>query len=112
MKKWIDLSTIGGTGPEKGIILKDQELDGICRITLETYKDHRAITCGLYGNMLLTVYRSTARAEATYEELKSELGRFIALNYDNNEEVSAVFYDYLFHKYYLEGDVPFWDNAL
>ena len=104
MKKWIDLSTIGGTGPEKGIILKDQELDGICRITLETYKDHRA--------MLLTVYRSTARAEATYEELKSELGRFIALNYDNNEEVSAVFYDYLFHKYYLEGDVPFWDNAL
>ena len=100
MKKWIDYKdghTIGGKGSENGTILKDQEFDGGCRITLEVCQKYYAITCGVYGAIVHTVFRSAETAEDTFEAMKNELGRFMSAKTTEDEEIE--FYDYFCNKY-------------
>ena len=72
-----DGSTIGGTGSEKGIILRDEEYSDCARITLErdAYAPF-AITCGIYGWMVHTCFfRSEAEANEAFESMKVDLTR-------------------------------------
>lgn len=107
MKKWIDRQTLGGAGPENGTILKDQEFDKKCRVILETKDDYRAITCLIYGGMDFSVYCSIDKADHTFEAIKSELSKFMAINHDDDNVIR--FSEYLFHKYYLNEDVTYWE---
>lgn len=100
MKKWIDFSngsTIGEKGSENGIILKDQEFDGGCRITLESCTKYQAITCGVYGVMVHTVFCSPEDAETTFEAMKKELGEFMMTETDADAEMK--FYAQFCDKY-------------
>lgn len=100
MKKWVLYkagSSIGGVGSESGTILYDEEFDGSCRITMEKCPRYYAITCGVYGAMVHTVFRGSEEAKDTYEEMKRELGRFMSM--PTNEHDEAEFYDYFCNKY-------------
>jgi hypothetical protein len=73
--------TIGETGAEYGIILRDEEYRTGARITLER-DGHRpfAITCGIYGWMVHTRFFATEReAEEAFEIMKMELARIVDL---------------------------------
>ncbi len=79
---WITIDngrTINTIGSENGIILRDEEYNGNCRITLE--KDGYTpfgITCGVYGLMCHTVFAGTqAEADEKYNNMKMELEKFI-----------------------------------
>jgi len=101
MKKWIDYkagNTVGETGSENGIILRDQEFNGGCRITLERCPKYHAITCGVYGAMVHTVFRSPETADDTFEAMKKELGRFMSTETTEDEEIE--FYVYFCGKYF------------
>ena len=100
MKKWIpykDGSSIGGVGSENGTILYDEEIDGGCRITMEKCPKYYAITCGVYGSMVHTVFRGSDDAKDTYEAMKNELGKFMCTATTETEE--AEFYDCFCNKY-------------
>ena len=100
MKKWIpykDGSSIGGAGSENGTILYDEEFDGGCRITMEKCPRYYAITCGVYGSMVHTVFRGDEDAKDTYEAMKNELGKFMCTATTETEE--AEFYDCFCNKY-------------
>lgn len=100
MKKWAPYNngkSIGGLGSENGVILYDEEFDSGCRITLEKCDRYHAITCGVYGAMVHTVFCSSSDAEKTYEEMKSELSRFMCTQTTMEEETE--FYNYFFNKY-------------
>jgi len=100
MKKWIpykDGSSIGGVGSENGTILYDEEFDGGCRITMEKCPRYYAITCGVYGSMVHTVFRGSDDAKDTYESMKNELGKYMCTATTETEE--AEFYDYFCNKY-------------
>jgi hypothetical protein len=83
--KWQNIDegkTIGASGSEGGLIIRDEEYEGGARVTLERGCKIApfAITCGIYGSMLHTVYLSTqAQAEASYEALKERIGQLLAL---------------------------------
>lgn len=101
MKKWIDYKggfTVGEKGSENGIILKDQEFDGGCRITLENCPKYHAITCGIYGAMVHTVFCSPDNSADIFEQMKNELGKFMST--ETNEDEEAEFYDYFCDKYF------------
>lgn len=73
-------STIGRSGSEEGVILRDEEHPDGARITLE--RDARtipfAITCGIYGWMVHTHYCGTpAAAERDYAAMKVELANIL-----------------------------------
>ena len=73
MKKWISYkagSSIGGLGSENGTILYDEEFDGGCRITMEKCPRYYAITCGVYGAMVHTVFCGSNNAKEIYEAMK------------------------------------------
>lgn len=100
MKRWMpyeDGFSIGGVGSENGIILYDEEFDGGCRITMEKCQRYYAITCGVYGSMVHTVFRSSDDAKETYEAMKLELEKFMISTTNEAEEVE--FYDYFCNKY-------------
>jgi hypothetical protein len=74
-------STIGGTGSENGIILRDEEYSASARITLEHngYTPF-AVTCGIYGWMVHTCFFTTEQeASQAFEAMKGELARIISL---------------------------------
>jgi hypothetical protein len=83
--------TIGTSGSEHGVILRDEEYNGGARITLERdgYTPF-AINCGIYGWMVHTCFFKTEEAaQATYEEIKAELAHIvdmIPLNADPDVE--------------------------
>lgn len=63
-------------GPEEGWIIEDEEIPGVCRITME--EDCRAapygITCGTYGLMMHTTWAETyEEAREKYEGMKRDL---------------------------------------
>lgn len=100
MKKWISYkagSSIGGLGSENGTILYDEEFDGGCRITMEKCPRYYAITCGVYGSMVHTVFRGADDAKDTYDAMKLGLGKFMSTATNENEE--AEFYEYFCDKY-------------
>jgi hypothetical protein len=88
----------GATGSENGIMLKDEEYKGACRITLEKCPQYYAITCGVYGAMVHTTFPSESDYQDTYEAMKKELADFIDREATEDEEVD--FYEYFTNKYY------------
>ena len=69
-------STLGGTGSESGVILRDEEHDDGARITLEQGGRIApfAITCGIYGLMMHTAFASSEpEGVAKYEAMKKRL---------------------------------------
>ena len=64
-------------GSEGGIILQDEEYEGSCRITLERCRPYDAITCGVYGDMVHTVYSDPLVSQHLYEMMKKDLQAFI-----------------------------------
>lgn len=74
-------STIGETGSENGIIVRDEEYSACARITLER-DGHTpfAITCGIYDWMVHTRFFATEQeATETFEAMKVELARIVEL---------------------------------
>lgn len=72
--------TIGTKGSEDGVIIKDEEHNSGARITLE--KDVRnsvpfAITCGVYGLFVHTVYCSDSEAMTEYESMKCDIDKLL-----------------------------------
>ena len=100
MKKWINYkngNTVGSTGSEGGVILKEEEFDEGCLITLEECKRYHAITCGVYGAMVHTAFCSPDESEEIYNNMKKELGAFMSKNTSWEEE--CEFYDEFVMKY-------------
>ena len=72
---WLPYESESEKGSEDGWIVKDEEIPGICRITLEE-GGHTpyAITCGVYGLMVHTAFASDHdEAMDKYEGMKQEL---------------------------------------
>ena len=93
---WESLDTIGTAGSEEGIIQRDEEYRNACRITLERCSDRWAITCGVYGAMVHTVYCGENR-EAVYDAMKRDLQAFIDKVTTSEEEYA--FYQEFVTKY-------------
>ena len=87
----------GQTGSENGVILMDEEYKESCRITLEKCPQYYAITCGVYGALVHTVFCGKDDHIAVYEAMKQELADFIDRNTTEAEEYD--FYDYFTCKY-------------
>jgi hypothetical protein len=76
-----DGATIGQTGSESGIILRDDEHPLGARITLERGGGTApyAITCGIYGWMMHTHFSSSeADAQRDYERMREALSSILA----------------------------------
>ena len=100
MKKWIKYkngNTVGEKGNENGIILDDEEYNSSGRITLEKCDEYYAITCGVYGAMVHTVFCSPKESTELFEKIKKDLGDFLSRETDEDEE--AEFYDVFVKKY-------------
>ena len=72
---WLPYESESEKGSEDGWIIEDEEIPGICRITLEE-GGHTpyAITCGVYGLMVHTAFASDYdEAMGKYEGMKQEL---------------------------------------
>ena len=72
---WLPHESESEKGSEDGWIIEDEEIPGICRITLEG-GGHTpyAITCGVYGLMVHTAFASDYdEAMGKYEGMKQEL---------------------------------------
>jgi hypothetical protein len=72
-------STVGGTGSENGIILRDEEYSAGARITLERdgYTPF-AITCGIYDWLVHTAFFATEQeANQAFEAMKGERARIL-----------------------------------
>lgn len=81
---WIPLddgATIGQSGSESGIILRDDEHPLGARITLERGGDTApyAITCGIYGWMMHTHFSAAeAEAQRDYDRMREALTSILA----------------------------------
>ena len=100
-KTWKELYKPGATGSEGGIVYKDEEYGESCRITLEKCKNYYAITCGVYGAMVHTVFCNMQNADSTYESMKKELQSFI--DRDTTEDEECEFYEAFVSKYQFRG---------
>lgn len=87
---WKDLYVEGAVGSENGLVLSDEEYANSCRITLEKCPKYYAITCGVYGAMVHTVFCGDNYQE-TYSAMKKELQEFIDTDMTKDEELR--FYD-------------------
>lgn len=72
---WLPYESEEEKGSEGGWIIEDEEIPGICRITLEEGgRTPYAITCGVYGLMVHTALASDYdEATGKYEGMKKEL---------------------------------------
>ena len=52
---WNDIYKPDSIGSEGGTIIADEEYNESCRITLERCERYDAITCGVYGSMMLSL---------------------------------------------------------
>lgn len=62
---WDTLHDENPYGSEGGIILLDEEYHQSCRITLEKCERYYAITCGIYGSMVHTVFSDQEHYQVT-----------------------------------------------
>ena len=88
---WIPVdagNTLGQTGSEKGVILKDEEYKDSCRVTLEKCPEYYAITCGIYGLMCHTTFGGEDLYEK-YEKMKRDLQEFLDQDTVSDEEAGA-----------------------
>ena len=86
---WNDLYVEGAVGSENGLILEDEEYANSCRITVEECPDYFAITCGVYGAIVHTVFCGDNYQEI-YDAMKKELKEFI--DKDTTEDEEYQFY--------------------
>lgn len=73
-------ATLGQTGSEEGIIVRDEEHSLGARITLERAASVApfAITCGIYGWMIHTrFFSSQLEAETQYDLMKTSLSALL-----------------------------------
>ena len=94
---WDNIIVENSIGSEDGIVLRDEEYANSCRITLEKCPKRYAITCGVYGSMVHTVFCGED-FENIYEAMKKELKEFIDRG-DTTEEENTQFYDYFTNKF-------------
>ncbi len=87
---WDDLLGEDSVGTEGGEVIADEGYKYSCRITLEKLNQGYAITCGIYGCMMHTVYCGEDYMKK-YDEMKSELQRFV--DSDLTEDEKNKFYD-------------------
>ena len=76
-------NTLGTKGSEQGIIVLDYEDDEIGRITLEKCRNYSAITYGVYGALVDTIYGNECDLRKIIEGLKIELCAFKYLTNSN-----------------------------
>jgi len=76
-----DGASLGETGSEGGVILRDEEYRGEARITLERGGFAPfSITCGVYGWMVHTRFFSTLpEAEREYAAMQPELAAIVEM---------------------------------
>lgn len=90
---WMLLNTIGAQGSESGIILLDEEANLGARITtLEQCKDYYAITVGIYGSMVHTLFCDKESCHVQYQKMKQDIQDF--LEKDTTEAEDIEFYKY------------------
>jgi hypothetical protein len=76
-----DGRTVGQTGSEGGVIVRDEEHGDGARITLERNGSIApyAITCGIYGWMVHTrFFRLESDGRTEFEEMREEMTRIVA----------------------------------
>lgn len=93
---WKNLYVENKMGSESGIILLDEEYKESCRITLEKCLQCYAITCGIYGAMIHTIFCGD-NFQNVYDEVKRELQEFIDKDFTENEKLN--FYEYFSNKF-------------
>lgn len=86
-------------GSEGGVILDDEEYRGQCRITLERCKPYDAITCGVYGDMVHTVFTAPEKSHQLFEMMKKDLQAFIDADIEDMNQRSD-FYESFIDKYH------------
>lgn len=89
-------ATIGQIGSESGVII-EEEYSESCRITLERCEKYYAITCGIYGAMVHTVFCDAESCRKTYANMKRDLQAFIDADTTTEEEVD--FYEWFVSTY-------------
>lgn len=94
---WNSVLISGETGSENGIIIADEEYKNVCRITLEKCERYYAITCGVYGAMVHTVFTDSEHYKDMYDDMKSELQEF--LDRDTSALEEEEFYEQFTEKY-------------
>ena len=94
---WNSVLISGETESENGIIIADEEYKNACRITLEKCERYYAITCGVYGAMVHTVFTDSEHYKDMYDDMKSELQEF--LDRDTSALEEEEFYEQFTEKY-------------
>lgn len=94
---WKQINSSGEKGSENGMILQDEEYKNSCRITLEKCSRYYAITCGVYGAMVHTVFCNSDNYNNIYRAMKEDLATFIDQETTEDEEID--FYEYFTNKY-------------
>lgn len=88
---WLPYESGSEKGSEGGWIVEDEEIPGVCRITLEE-GGHTpyAITCGVYGLMVHTTFAGDYdEAMGKYEGMKQDLEECAHLHNDESFETGA-----------------------
>lgn len=83
---------VGMKGTEGGIVLRDEEYDSSCRVTLEKCPKYYAVTCGVYGSMVHTAFFDEDEYEEKYEAMKQELQTFVDRMDDISDDDRSDFY--------------------
>lgn len=84
-------SSLGQTGSEGGVILRDEEFASSARLTLKQSGSRLAITCGVYGWMVHTrFFAARATAERELGEIKSVLQSIVSSLPDNFGDSDAM----------------------
>ena len=82
---WTDKYAPGTAGPEGGKILTDREYGGSARVTLEKLHDGvEAVTCGIYGFMVHTVYREAGAGQNARLRIEKEIQELIDADLDSD----------------------------
>lgn len=84
---WKDLYEPNSKGSENGLIIADEEYKNSCRITLEKCAKYYAITCGVYGAMVHTVFTDFENHQKIYQAMKMDLQNFIDKETTEKEEL-------------------------
>ena len=88
-----DGATVGALGTEAGSILLDEEHADGARITLETGGTVApyAITCGIYGTMVHTVFVSDEKkAQLLYLQMKVRLEELLTVECEESDYIAAI----------------------
>lgn len=94
-------STIGTKGSESGVIIIDVEYSLGARITIEKNTDvaPRAITLGIYGNLMHTFYCDDMpfTADKNYRWFKRKIEDFFRIEQDDNKSINQLFEEIIGH---------------